>query len=295
MAYWFTTQDPKVLNYGEHGHGVWVGERFRNSGDALRSNDEVAIYEVSRAKDRNNKEVGAKAVVAIIRVETIINPPEGPDKDGFLKIAKARLIASDEKGIPSKQLLKILKGINVQGKSVGSHLRGYAARVTVIDPVIFARINEHFTEYEPDDNYQIEVEKASPQVPSERIQKPKYNEQRGHRKLITHPELAAYCLAQAGYTCEANANHTTFTSKASGNNYLEAHHLVPLKHQPDFEFALDNPANIVALCPNCHRLLHHATVDEKQSCLRQLLTEERVRSLGERRIDVTVDDISGYY
>lgn len=293
MAYWITTQDPKVLKYREH--GVWVGERFKNSGDALRRNHEVAIYEVGYAKDPNNKEVGAKAVVAIIRVERIINPPEGPDEYGFLKIAEAKLIASDEKGIPSKQLLKILKGINVQGKLVGSHLRGYAARVTMINPDIFARINEHFTEYEPDDNYQIEVEKASPQVPSEKIQRPKYNGQRGHRKLITHPEFAAYCLAQAGYTCEVNANHTTFTSKASGNNYLEAHHLVPLKYQSDFEFALDNPANIVALCPNCHRLLHHATVDEKQSCLRQLLTEERIRNLRGRRIDVTVDDILGYY
>ncbi|GEM_PF-3960054 len=44
MAYWLTTQDPKVLKYDEQ--GVWVGERCKNSGDALKRNNEVAVYEV---------------------------------------------------------------------------------------------------------------------------------------------------------------------------------------------------------------------------------------------------------
>jgi len=293
MSYWLTTQDPKVLRYKEH--GVWVGTRFKNSGDTLKHNDEVAVYEVGRAKDPNNKEAGAKGVVAIIRIDSKISPPEGPDEFGFLKIAEATLIAGDEQGIPSKQLLRILKGINVQGTDVGSHLRSYAAKVTPIAPDIFAKLADRFTEYEPDESYQTQVQKATPRTPSEKVRKPEYKDENGHRKLVTRPELAAYCLAQAGYACEVDNNHTTFTSKSSGNNYMEAHHLVPLKYQPDFEFALDNQANIVALCPNCHRLLHHATANEKKCCLMKLLCETRIRDLESRQITVTEEAVLAYY
>lgn len=294
MAYWFTTQDPKVLEYDDH--GVWVAERFRHSGDALRRNDQVAIYEVGSAKSRDNEARGAEAIVAIIRVTRRVDPPEGPDGYGFLRVAEGILIAGDETGIPSRQTIKILKGIDVQGRSLGSHLLGYSARATEIDPDVFARISEHFTEYEPDADYQAQVERASPRTPSDAVQKPKYGKpDGGHRKLITDPRLAAYCLAKSGFACQAGANHTTFTSAASGNNYVEAHHLVPLKQQPVFELALDNAANILALCPNCHRLLHHATTHEKESLLRLLITPDRLRNLAGRRIEVTVEDILGYY
>ena len=293
MAHWFTTQDPKVLEYEEH--GVWVGERFKHSGDALRRNDEVAVYEVSHGKDPRNKALGAQAVVAILRVTRRIDPPEGPDEYGFLQIAEAKLIASDETGIPSKQTIKILKGINAEGRALGSHLRGFAARATMIGPDVFATISEHFTEYEPDLDYQTRVEKASPRPPSSDKKRPKYLERHGHRTLVTSPELAAYCIAAAGFSCQARVSHTTFTSKVSGNSYVEAHHFVPLRHQPFFEFTLDNAANILALCPNCHRLLHHATADEREELLRQLVTADRLENLAAWGIEVNADDILRYY
>lgn len=156
--------------------------------------------------------------------------------------------------------------------------------------------DEYFTKYEPDDDYQTEVQQASPKVPSAIIQKPKYTVQQGHRKLITSPELAAYCLAQAGYRCEANHSHTTFISKASGKNYVEAHHLIPLKRQAEFpQFAIDNQANIIALCPNCHRLLHYATATQKEAALRKLFDKKRERILSDKGMKVTVDEVLGYY
>ncbi len=297
MKYWFTTQDPKVLNYTEH--GIWVLPRFRNSGKEIKRGDIVAIYEVQHDKERTRTD-GAKAVVALPRVEKIrekaLAGNEGPDENGFLKIAEARLIAKDERGIPAEEILRILKGTNIRGRSIGLILhRDYAGRVQPVDAERFSKIDEYFTEFEPDEDYQKRVQQATPQIPSRTRQKPKYTEQQGHRKLVTRPELAAFCLAQAKYRCEANFEHTTFTSKVSGKNYVEAHHLIPLKYQPKFEFALDNQANIIALCPNCHRLLHHATATEKNIFLRELYNEKRESMLMDMGIEVTVDDVLGYY
>ena len=102
MNYWFTTQYPKVLDYKNH--GVWVSEWFKNSGKGLRRNDEVAIYEVQQVKGDVRKN-GAKAVVAIVRVDRIITPPRGPDDYGFLQIAEASLIAKDDQGLPAEKVL----------------------------------------------------------------------------------------------------------------------------------------------------------------------------------------------
>ncbi len=38
---------------------------------------------------------------------------------------------------------------------------------------------------------------------------------------------------------------------------MEAHHLVPLQKQELFKTSLDVDANIVCLCPLCHRKLHY--------------------------------------
>ena len=37
---------------------------------------------------------------------------------------------------------------------------------------------------------------------------------------------------------------------------MEAHHIIPLSAHEQFEYNLDVDANIVSLCPNCHRKLH---------------------------------------
>lgn len=44
---------------------------------------------------------------------------------------------------------------------------------------------------------------------------------------------------------------------------MEGHHLIPLKHQTKFSNGIDVYANIVCLCPICHRLLHFGIQSEK--------------------------------
>ena len=60
------------------------------------------------------------------------------------------------------------------------------------------------------------------------------------------------------YRCEIDGTHETFVSRSTHLPYLEGHHLIPLAAQDDFKNSLDVYANLIGLCPLCHRKLHHA-------------------------------------
>ncbi|MBK5201147.1 MAG: HNH endonuclease [Spirochaetaceae bacterium] len=80
-----------------------------------------------------------------------------------------------------------------------------------------------------------------------------------------------------GYLCEIDIHHKTFVAKSTNRPYMEAHHLIPLSLQYNVNKSLDVYANLVVLCPTCHRLLHFATNDEKKGSLIQLFDERQDR------------------
>lgn len=108
-------------------------------------------------------------------------------------------------------------------------------------------------------------------------------------------ELAEHALLNVNYTCEIDSNHETFTSSASNQPYVEAHHLVPLSKQDDYRFSLDVAANVVALCPMCHKHLHHGIVNNKKADAIKKLFTERKESLKEKRIQLTEQTLLSYY
>ncbi len=106
---------------------------------------------------------------------------------------------------------------------------------------------------------------------------------------------AADALIRAKYTCEVDPQHETFTSKATNHQYTEAHHFVGIAHYKKFpEVDLDRAANIVSLCPNCHRKIHHGTDQEKLLMIDTLYKkiEGRLNQVG---IDVTMTQLKEFY
>lgn len=102
---------------------------------------------------------------------------------------------------------------------------------------------------------------------------------------------AKRALVISKYKCNLDENHISFESK-SGHPYMEAHHLIPLGEQDSFENSLDVDANIVSLCPNCHRKLHHGkNID---SDLKKLY-DDRKDLLHKSGIDITFDELSKLY
>ena len=113
--------------------------------------------------------------------------------------------------------------------------------------------------------------------------------------MKTDPRIAKSCKIISGYKCEINSGHETFRSQVSNKNYVEVHHLIPLKDQQQYgENSLDHEANIYCLCPNCHRLLHHAIFNQKSIILKELFEKRKTR-LRKAGINLTIDNLLNSY
>ena len=93
----------------------------------------------------------------------------------------------------------------------------------------------------------------------------------------------------AQYQCEHNPAHMTFIARSTGQAYMEGHHLIPMKYQSQFDCGIDVYANVVCLCPTCHRLLHFGRDTERRHAVEQLfdLRSERLIHSG---IDLSKKD-----
>ena len=74
-------------------------------------------------------------------------------------------------------------------------------------------------------------------------------------------------IKAASYKCELDNEHTTFVAKSTGEQYMEGHHAIPMKQQDNFDVSLDVYANIICLCPICHRLLHYGEDEAKETVM----------------------------
>jgi len=84
--------------------------------------------------------------------------------------------------------------------------------------------------------------------------------------------LGREALSLAGYKCEYEPSTKLFISRATGNPYLEAHHLIPLYATPDMSgVSLDIQENIIALSPHWHRAIHSAEMDVVSDMLKYLV------------------------
>lgn len=90
-------------------------------------------------------------------------------------------------------------------------------------------------------------------------------------------------LEAAEYKCEINPKHNTFIAKNTGKRYMEGHHVLPMYRQDKFDKCIDVYANLICLCPICHRLLHYGLDSEKKVLLNQIY-ESRIDRLVSRLV-----------
>ncbi len=98
----------------------------------------------------------------------------------------------------------------------------------------------------------------------------------------------------ASYCCEHDPSHKTFLSSDGVNNYVEAHHLIPMQFQDDFSFSLDVPANVIALCSLCHDQIHHGETVGKNVILRDLWNKRKDR-LDKAGLKIDIAQLLDYY
>lgn len=91
-------------------------------------------------------------------------------------------------------------------------------------------------------------------------------------------------IVAADYKCEIDNSHLTFITKSSGSPYMEGHHVIPMNNQDNFDVSLDVYANVICLCPICHRLLHYGEDHIRQATLNKVYSDrsERLAKCGIR-------------
>jgi 5-methylcytosine-specific restriction protein A len=107
-------------------------------------------------------------------------------------------------------------------------------------------------------------------------------------------DIAHSALEEANYQCFFDGSHSTFTSRRSLMPFMEAHHLIPMEHQEKFEYSLDVPENILCICPNCHRQVHHAIDAEVKPMLEQAFLT-RQKDLLDRGLKLDLADLYKLY
>jgi 5-methylcytosine-specific restriction enzyme A len=117
---------------------------------------------------------------------------------------------------------------------------------------------------------------------------------KGANKYKRDPEMAALAIKAASHRCEIDEDHETFTSRRTKQPFVEAHHLVPMQRQDCFDVSLDVPENIVALCPGCHRKLHHARFGDFKSLLQKVFLA-RESQLAARNIAISLPALNDIY
>ncbi len=96
-------------------------------------------------------------------------------------------------------------------------------------------------------------------------------------------------LRYAKYKCEIDGSHSTFTAKSNNEPYMEGHHAIPMKEQGVFENSLDVYANVVCLCPICHRLMHYG-IDSEKKLLIDKIYYDRSERLANSGIILSYDE-----
>ncbi len=98
--------------------------------------------------------------------------------------------------------------------------------------------------------------------------------------------IVDHAIEGAHFTCENNPRHNTFVTRATMRPYMEGHHLIPMRFQPKFNTGIDVYANVVCLCPICHRLMHFGT-DKDRTFTAEKLFDVRASRLLKSGIDLS--------
>ena len=116
-------------------------------------------------------------------------------------------------------------------------------------------------------------------------------------EVIEYPRNEQYksdALEFANFKCEVDEKHITFISKVTGDNYVEGHHLIPMKSYSKFDNSIDVRANIVSLCPTCHRKLHSG-ISEDVNKIIEVLYDKRADRLKKVGLNISMEELKDIY
>jgi 5-methylcytosine-specific restriction protein A len=108
------------------------------------------------------------------------------------------------------------------------------------------------------------------------------------------PDMAYTAIFNADFKCENDSSHKTFLSSVTSQQFVEAHHLIPMEFQNEFTYSIDLPENIISLCPNCHRAFHNS-IDTVRIELIKKFYDKRISLLQQNDIRLSEKKLLEYY
>ena len=181
--------------------------------------------------------------------------------------------------------------LSPQGKPLAeSSIRHYIQEAMRFIDEHMARITdaEYHSIFEIDTLDELQREKDLPLMDSPTL--PMYRDHASERTVPERNRIKVIQIARAcRCRCELNPEHTTFIAAATNMPYFEGHHIIALKHQKEFRYSLDCYANLIVLCPTCHRLLHYGRKTETESILHSLY-DSRMERYTNSGIDISLNE-----
>ena len=103
---------------------------------------------------------------------------------------------------------------------------------------------------------------------------------RQHRKIERAGNAAKLAKKAHGHVCQACGIDFGKIYGEAGQNYIEAHHLLPLSELPeDIPVSLDPKKDFAVLCANCHRMIHRKNGPKTIAELREIRGVQEMRRL----------------
>lgn len=295
--YFFTCNDPRV---DRNHHSIWM--RTKDMDEAKKATREIEmgrgdwafIYETKYDRGHRRSD-GRSEVVALVQIRDVRFTLD--EHDDWVNVATTTWVAevkcpeADTKRMVGRLSFRTFGRLNVLPISHGQALQlmEYATSRDIPRLVSECLLEQY------GDLDERTIHNARPAVYQETPRKTEWVTSKGGKRPRVDASISKRRFILADYRCEADSQHTSFMSKTTGRGYVESHHLVPLGAQRDFgDNSLDHETNIFALCPNCHRKLHHSTMPEKTGLLRDMFLT-RKSQLETAGIVLTAERLLSYY
>src|SRR5699024_5398006 len=104
----------------------------------------------------------------------------------------------------------------------------------------------------------------------------------------------AEAIRSSQYFCQIDHNHFSFKSQTTNENYVEAHHIIPISTQALFNYSIDCVPNIASLCPVCHRQIHFGYKSDKKRLL-EILWDKKQEDILKAGIDIKLKEVVEMY
>ena len=98
-----------------------------------------------------------------------------------------------------------------------------------------------------------------------------------HKEWVRSGIIRTQVMEMADFQCEIDTTHESFICESTSRPYMEGHHAIPMRLQMYFDCSLDIYANLVCLCPVCHRRIHYGIKEDRRQMMNRIYNKRSER------------------